>query len=117
MFPGIGEMKSVIADSTIGDFQVLKELVRCPYPMIRSFAMDAIRKLRAPRTMSFLLEQMDSKDPEVQYTAVITLAEIADKGGEFGPAWDTFQSEPAKYIGLWKQWWREEGSRRFAGAR
>jgi len=113
--PGMFEILDVIAQkSSFWDFEALKMLVRCPYPLLRSSAMDAIRSLRAPRTMPFLVEQLDSNDPDVQYDALITLAEITNKGGDFGPTMDTFEKQPEKHIALWKKWWQDEGARRYA---
>lgn len=116
VFPGMSQIDSIIEESSIEDFGALKELVKCRYPMIRFLAMDAIRKLRAPRTMPFLVAQLDSSDRNVRYDALITLAEITDKGGDFGPTMATFEKDPAKYVNRWKQWWTEEGARRYAGA-
>jgi hypothetical protein len=116
VFPGMSEIDSIIEESSIEDFGALKELVKCRYPTIRYLAMDAIRKLRAPRTMSFLVAQLDSPDRNVRYDALITLAEITDKGGDFGPTMATFEKDPAEYVNRWKQWWTEEGARRYAGA-
>lgn len=117
IFPGMFEAESVIGKSTIADFAALKELVKCRYPMIRFAAIEAIREFRAPRTMPFLVELLDSPDVDVRYDALITLAEISGKGGDFEPLDAQFKANPAKYTALWKQWWRDDGSRRYAGVR
>jgi HEAT repeat protein len=79
--------------------------------LIRSGAMGAIRRMAGPGTAPFLIQRLDYPDREVQYEAVITLAEIFKKGGEYGPDVPTFEKNPESYVAVWKRWWSEEGAR------
>ena len=79
-------------------------------PAIRHGAMDAIRRLKDPKSAPVLIVRLDDKDPIVQYVAVITLAEIFGKlDEEYAPTMATFDDKPGYYVGLWKQWWAESG--------
>jgi hypothetical protein len=79
---------------------------------IRHGAMDAIRKIRSPKSVRFLMAKLDDPDSTVQYVALITTAEILGKyEGDFAPSMYLFDKKPQYYLGLWKQWWAEEGSK------
>ena len=91
------------------DLGALEELSRHPIPGIRFSAMDGIRTLRSEGTIPFLVGQLDSDDVDVQYEAVVTLAELTGKGGDFGPGRTAFGRDPEKYKNLWKQWWAAGG--------
>jgi hypothetical protein len=45
----------------------------------------------------------------VQYIAVITLAEIFAKEGDYAPSKRLYDKNPDLYIGLWKQWAKDTG--------
>jgi hypothetical protein len=71
-------------------------------------ALLALRKVADPSTTGFLIKELDTNDPDSQYLALITLAEIYHKGGDFGPGIGTFEQDKEKYIGLWKNWYRDQ---------
>lgn len=98
--------------TTAGDFPLLQELIRSSSDTIlRMSAMLALRRIRDPAFIPFLVEQLDSNDSIVQYEAVITLAEMTGLSGDYGPSMPRFDANPPKYRELWKQWWAEQQAR------
>jgi HEAT repeat protein len=87
--------------SEIGSFE---ELAGSASGEVRHAALRAIRKIGDAGTTPFLIQELDSSDPICQYTALITLAEIHHKTGEYGPGLGSFESDKARYVKLWKEW-------------
>jgi hypothetical protein len=109
--PGIVLLGPIISQqSSRLDLPALEAITRSPYPPLRMDAMLGIRRIKDPGTVPFLVEQLDSEDSDVQYEAVITLAEMTGRGGEYGPSWPTFLDNPEKYKSLWRKWAAEESS-------
>lgn len=82
---------------------------------VRHGAMDAIRRIRSPRSIPLLISRLDDSDNLVRYVALITLAETAGKDeGDYAPSMYLFDSKPEYYISLWKQWWVDEGRSRYS---
>jgi hypothetical protein len=87
------------------------------YVSVRLGAMDAIRKIKSSESAPTLVKRLDDPDSTVQYVALITLAEILGRyDGDFAPSMYLFDKKPQYYIGLWKQWWAEEGSKLYPSA-
>ena len=106
---GVGRI--LAGDTTIGDLEMLEEIVTTsPVQSLRLYAMLGIRRLAARQTLPFLVGQLDATDITVQFQAIMTLAEITGKGGEYGPGMDLFKKDPGKYSSIWKKWWREVGT-------
>jgi hypothetical protein len=102
--PRLGDILSLpSANVDIGD---LEKLTDSAIPGIRLSGMDGIRKLHDPKTVPFLVEKLDSKDRNIQYTAVITLSEITGLNGDFGPGMGPFLRNPDMFIKIWKEWYR-----------
>jgi hypothetical protein len=99
--------------STTRDILLLEETASAGPKQLRYSAMLGLRRLKDPGTVPFLVHELDSDDPEVQYLAVITLAEMTGRGGDFGSSMPLFEQDPAKYRQLWKQWWSTEGASRY----
>jgi hypothetical protein len=78
---------------------------------IQFAAMDAIRRIASATSAPVLVRRLDDANRNVQYSAVITLAELFDKSGDYGPSIELFDKNPQKYIVLWKQWWADQGRR------
>lgn len=94
---------------------VLEALSGSKFRSVRSGAMDSIRRIRDPKTVPFLMAKLGDPDSDVQYVALITAAEILGKyEGDFAPSMYLFDKNPQYYIGLWKQWWVEEGSKLYS---
>jgi len=56
------------------------------------------------------LEPPRSINRDIQFMAVLALAEIYHKTGEFHPATPLFDSDPQHYNDLWKTWLQDSGS-------
>jgi hypothetical protein len=54
--------------------------------------------------LRLLVQALFDTDREVQYQAVIGLAEIAGAESEWSPATDTFNQNPQKYLDYWRDW-------------
>jgi hypothetical protein len=95
----------------------LEQLASSKYFEVRSGALYALRGMKDPRSVRTLIQSLDDERPELQYRALITLAEILGKyEGDYAPSMYLFDKEPQHYIGLWKQWWTEEGSKLYPPA-
>jgi hypothetical protein len=89
----------------------LEALSSSHFIAIRHGAMDAIRRIKSPKSIPLLVARLDDSDSAVQYVALITLAEVLSKyDGDYAPSMYLFDKKPQYYVGLWKQWWTEEGS-------
>lgn len=88
----------------------LEALTNCRFVSIRYGAMAALRNIGSRESVPMLIQHLDDSNSNIQYSAVITLAEILDKRGDYGPNMEMFDKDPEKYIALWKQWWTDEGS-------
>ncbi len=65
----------------------LESLAASKFRSIRYGAMDGIRKIKDPKSVSFLIDKLDDSDTTVQYVALITLAEILGKyEDDFAPS-------------------------------
>jgi hypothetical protein len=82
------------------------------YISVRLGAMDAMRTMKFPESAPTLVKRLDDPDGTVQYLAVISLAEIFGKfDGDYAPSKYLFDEKHLYYVGLWKKWWEEEGSK------
>lgn len=110
--PELSEIGDIIADDTTGaEIEGLERLTNSQANVLRVCAMLAIRRLRSPDTIPFLVTALDSDYDMVQYEALMTLSEITGKTGEFSPGKGLFDQNPVKYKGMWKDWYqRQHGS-------
>lgn len=69
-----------------------------------------------PVVIPFLVSALDDPDHVAAYIALIALAEMTKKGGEFGPGRGLYDQDPQKYIALWKHWWETEGRDEYGSA-
>jgi hypothetical protein len=76
---------------------------------VRYGAMDAMRGMKLTKSAPTLVQRLDSPDRFTQYLAVITLAEIFGKYGDYAPGMELFDKNPRRYTELWKKWWAEQG--------
>jgi HEAT repeats len=86
----------------------LESLAGCRYRSIRLGALSAIRRIRSPQSAPVLVQRLDDVDNNVRYVAVITLAEIFQKYGDYAPGMGLFDKNPGKYVQLWKDWYRNQ---------
>ena len=90
----------------------IEALSRSQYVSIRYGALQALRGMNDARTVPTLVKRLDDPDGTNQYLAVITLAEILrNYGGDYAPSMYLFDKKHQYYIGLWKQWWADEGNK------
>lgn len=93
----------------------LESLTDSRFRSIRDGALDAIRKIRSPKSVPFLMAKLNDSDSNVQYVALISTAEIVGKDhDDFAPSMFLFDQKPQYYVGLWKQWWATEGRKQYA---
>ncbi len=106
------ELGQIVDARSLPDLVLLSGSVYLP---IRLGAMDAIRRLRNPKSVPILISRLDDQNGTVQYLAVITLAEVTGKlDGDYAPSMFLFDKKPQFYTALWKQWWEEEGKGQYA---
>jgi hypothetical protein len=70
----------------------------------RRAATAALRNTQHGNAIKPLSEALYDNDSEVQYQAVIGLAEITSTTGEWAPASDTFLKDPQHYLDHWRDW-------------
>jgi hypothetical protein len=105
--------------SSVRDPRSLPDLIaiaESPLELWHSAALYGLRKLRNPKSVPALVKALDDPDRMTEYEALITLAEITHKGGDYGPGLGLFDPDPEKYIALWKQWWQTEGRAEYGGS-
>jgi hypothetical protein len=86
------------------DLNNLEKLSNSSDPALRLSAVMAIRRLQLKESEDFLISLLDSPDRNIQYQAVIALAEITHIYGDYAPAMGVFFSNPTKTVQLWKNW-------------
>jgi hypothetical protein len=86
----------------------LESLAGSRYFPIRFGAMSAIRHIRSPQSAAVLIQHLDDADHNIRYVAVIALAEIFQKYGDYAPGMGLFDKNPEKYVQLWKEWYRNQ---------
>jgi len=88
----------------------LKSLSSSRFPTIRLGSVVALRGMKAPQAASTLAKRLDDSDSDIQFQAVLALAEIYGKTGEFHPTTPLFNSNPQHYTDLWKDWLQDSGT-------
>lgn len=76
---------------------------------IRIGSMQALRAMRNMQSAQALVGRLDDPDGYVRYLAIISLAEIVGRYGDYAPNMHLFDQNPEYYVGLWRTWWKEEG--------
>ena len=89
--------------STIADIPSLVSLAHSSKKVLRLGSIEGLRRLGYAR-YDVLIELLNSDDVDTQYQAVMTLAETTHMSGDYAPSLDTFDRNPGKAVGLWKQW-------------
>jgi hypothetical protein len=87
----------------------LIRIAKSPVEWWHAGALTALRKIRNPIVIPALVSSLEDPDHLAAYVALITLAEMTKKGGEFGPGRGVYDKDPQEYIALWKHWWETEG--------
>jgi hypothetical protein len=100
-----GQLTSAMA--RIADKRAIPSLARLLQSRdvnIRRGAAMALRNTRDSAAIKPLTEALFDSDREVQYQAVIGLAEITGAPSEWSPASGTFDKDPKKYLDHWRDW-------------
>jgi len=99
----------VASDTTPNDLADLILLANCSDSGLRLNAVIAIRRMGLHESVGFLVASLGSADRNVQYQAVIALAEINGIYGDYAPSMEVFFKQPAKYTDLWREWAGKNG--------
>ena len=60
------------------------------------------------------MKRLDDQDGNVQYSALISMAEIVPKlDTGYAPGMGPFDADPDRYISAWKKWWQTEGQAKY----
>lgn len=86
----------------------LELLTSSRFRSVRFGAMEGLRNLKDLHSVPTLAARLDDEDVNVRYIAVITLAELFHKDGDYGPTMKTFEKNPSLYTTLWKEWWKQQ---------
>jgi hypothetical protein len=79
-------------------------------PVLRADAVSALREMRDPSNIPWLVQALDDSSPEVRYQAMMGLAEtVGLTGHESTAGVDSFEERGGELIAKWKDWWRDEG--------
>ena len=117
--PPIALISAASELSLVSNTSALPEIGRLSgsrFLSVQLAAMTAIRHIADVRSIPVLIERLDDRNESVQYSAVITLAEILQKSGDYGPDIELFKKDRLHYIRRWKQWWVDEGSKSYSPA-
>ena len=94
-----------------GALSAVEALSGSKYLSIKFGAIDALRTMRSPSSAPVLIQRLDDSNNDIRYFALITLAEIFGKSGDYAPLMRQFHENPEKHVALWKDWWSQTGSR------
>jgi HEAT repeat protein len=83
-------------------------------PRARENAVYALREMRDPSSIPWLVQALDDSSPEVRHLAMMGLADALGRGGEWTIDVPGFKERGDELIAKWKQWWREEGMKKYA---
>jgi hypothetical protein len=87
----------------------VEALTSSKFMLIRLGAVGALRRMKNRSSAPKLIERLDDPNTDVQYLAVITLAEIFGKyDGDYAPSNYLFDKRPGFYTALWKNWWSQQ---------
>ena len=90
----------------------LKALSSSKYVNIRFAVIDALRGMKSPQGAPILIQLLDDPNRDVQWLAVVGLADIFGKQGDYAnPGGDAFFKSPSYYTNLWKKWWADQGAK------
>lgn len=90
----------------LGTLPDLRALSSSKYINIRVAVMDAVRGMKSPQGAPILIQLLDDSNRDVQWLAVVGLADIFGRQGDYAnPGGDAFFKNPSYYTNLWKSWW------------
>lgn len=77
--------------------------------ILRLAAMNTIRESMSAQSMPFLASMLYSSDSQIQYDAVISLAELTTAPSDYAPFLPRFNRDPDRYLNYWKEWTKQRG--------
>jgi hypothetical protein len=83
-------------------------LIKPSFRSLRYSALEAVRGIKHPKSVPVLISLLDDSDLLFRCTVVVALAEITGKR-EMQIGIGQFESDPNRYVNIWKTWWRNEG--------
>ena len=91
------------------ELSALESLTSSRFLAIRLGAMEAIRSIGDVSSAPTLIQRLSDSDSTVRYIAVISLAEILNRQGDYKPSRPEFRERPDFYTNEWQDWWAHEG--------
>jgi hypothetical protein len=93
----------------------LNALLSSPAVILRRAAAQSLRHIGDPSSARFLVRALDDGDHDVQYDAMMGLGALVRYSHDApdAPALGVFDTDPAKYLGAWKNWWETSGKRKY----
>lgn len=91
----------------------LENLLNHSNAVLRQNVAEALRSIKSESSIPYFIKALDDDDSEVRYHALMGLATLTKKGGDWAPAYKLFLENESKPISLWKDWWQKEGKERF----
>jgi HEAT repeat protein len=88
----------------------LESLSSSRFIAIRFGCVDALRKMKSSASASALAQRLDDTDRDIQFQAVLALAEIYHKTADYAPTTPLFDLNPQYYTDLWKSWLQDSGT-------
>ncbi len=102
---GISQVMSVLGQVSDSRYVIkMQQLSSASLPEIRLGAVEALRNMRSSVAIPNLIARLDDSDGDIRYVALISLAEIVDKTGEYAPSMELYNKRPDYYLTLWKTW-------------
>jgi len=102
----LAEINSSI--SSLDDKQAVPALIpltKSPNDAVVRSALDALRNIKSPEATQSLIELLDHGNPDIRFSALMTLTDIEPKVMEDAPGRDLYMASPDKYAKVWKEWW------------
>jgi hypothetical protein len=87
-----------------GAVPLLAPLLGSPNVLVRRGAASALRNTRSRSAITPLAQALSDSDHNVEYYAVIGMAEITGTVGEWAPALSSFMEDPQRYLDHWQEW-------------
>ncbi len=100
----LGAINSLAHSSQPGKLSIIITLAGHKNASIRRQALQELRGLKSEESIPALVKLLDSADKTEQYTAVITLCNIAHPNGVGCPSGILFERDRNKFISEWKAW-------------
>jgi hypothetical protein len=79
----------------------------------RSAVVKGLESIKSAESVPYLIGLLDDPEPSIRYDAVVSLADIEQKG----PGWTTnivaYKQEEVAIIPRWKKWWGTEGKNKY----